>query len=229
MPAIRPSERSSGVATVAAIVSGLAPGSDACTEMVGKSICGSAETGNAWKARMPASATPMVSSVVATGRAMNGADRLKRGGCRLMRRAEDAGDSPPCMRRASESKARYTTGVVNSVSTWLTSRPPTMVMPSGCRSSEPTPVPNIKGNALASADTVVIRIGRKRSRQAWKIASSGDLPASRCGGEREIDDHDGILLDDADQQDDADDADDAEVVAAQHQRQQRANPGRRQR
>ena len=29
MPAMRPSERSSGVATVAAIVSGLAPGSDA--------------------------------------------------------------------------------------------------------------------------------------------------------------------------------------------------------
>jgi uncharacterized protein (DUF4213/DUF364 family) len=34
-PAIRPNERSSGVATVAAIVSGLAPGSDACTEIVG--------------------------------------------------------------------------------------------------------------------------------------------------------------------------------------------------
>ena len=35
MPAIRPSERSSGVATVAAMVSGLAPGSDAWTEIVG--------------------------------------------------------------------------------------------------------------------------------------------------------------------------------------------------
>ena len=34
-PAMRPSERSRGVATVAAIVSGLAPGSDACTEIVG--------------------------------------------------------------------------------------------------------------------------------------------------------------------------------------------------
>ena len=34
-PLMRPSERSSGVATVAAIVSGLAPGSDACTEIVG--------------------------------------------------------------------------------------------------------------------------------------------------------------------------------------------------
>ena len=34
-PAMRPSARSSGVATVAAIVSGLAPGSDACTNTVG--------------------------------------------------------------------------------------------------------------------------------------------------------------------------------------------------
>jgi hypothetical protein len=34
-PAMRPSERSSGIATVAAIVSGLAPGRLAWTEMVG--------------------------------------------------------------------------------------------------------------------------------------------------------------------------------------------------
>ena len=34
-PAMRPSARSSGVATVEAMVSGLAPGSCACTEIVG--------------------------------------------------------------------------------------------------------------------------------------------------------------------------------------------------
>ncbi len=34
-PAMRPSARSSGVATVAAMFSGLAPGNDADTEMVG--------------------------------------------------------------------------------------------------------------------------------------------------------------------------------------------------
>ncbi len=59
------------------------------------------------------------------------------------------------------------TGVVNSVSTWLTSSPPTMVMPSGWRSSEPTPVPSIRGRAPSRAAMVVIRIGRKRSRHAW--------------------------------------------------------------
>ena len=71
------------------------------------------------------------------------------------------------------------TGVVNSVSTWLTISPPTMVMPSGWRSSEPTPRPSISGSAASSAAMVVIRIGRKRSRQAWRIASRGVLPSWR--------------------------------------------------
>ena len=74
--AILPRYRSSGLATLVATVSGLAPGSCAWTEMVGKSTCGSAETGNLETARMPASAIPIVSNVVATGRAMNGADRF---------------------------------------------------------------------------------------------------------------------------------------------------------
>ena len=46
MPAMRPNWRSSGVATEEAMVSGLAPGSDAPTEITGKSICGSGETGS---------------------------------------------------------------------------------------------------------------------------------------------------------------------------------------
>ena len=45
-PAMRPNCRSSGVATDDAIVSGLAPGSDADTEIVGKSTCGSGDTGS---------------------------------------------------------------------------------------------------------------------------------------------------------------------------------------
>ncbi len=45
-PAMLPSARSSGVATVDAIVSGLAPGSEADTEMVGKSTCGKGATGS---------------------------------------------------------------------------------------------------------------------------------------------------------------------------------------
>ena len=54
-----------------------------------------------------------------------------------------------------------------------------MQMPSGWRSSEPTPVPRISGTAANKAASVVIRIGRKRKRQAWKIASQGSSPSSR--------------------------------------------------
>ena len=71
-PAMRPSARSSGVATVAAMISGLAPGSCAGTEMVGKSTCGSGDTGSRRKAAAPASVMPAVSSVVATGRRIDG-------------------------------------------------------------------------------------------------------------------------------------------------------------
>ncbi len=45
-PAMRVNCFSSGVATAAAITSGLAPGRPACTVMVGKSTSGRAETGN---------------------------------------------------------------------------------------------------------------------------------------------------------------------------------------
>src|SRR5512140_3974060 len=45
-PAMVEKRRSSGVATVAAIVSGLAPGSDAVTWMVGKSTVGRSATGS---------------------------------------------------------------------------------------------------------------------------------------------------------------------------------------
>ena len=71
-PAITPSRRSSGVATLVAMVSGLAPGSVADTEIDGKSTCGSGDTGSTKKAAMPASARPMVSSTVAMGRRTNG-------------------------------------------------------------------------------------------------------------------------------------------------------------
>src|SRR5215469_456093 len=75
-PAIRPNWRSSGVATDEAIISGLAPGRLAPTVIVGKSTWGSGETGNCLNATAPASAMAVVSSVVATGRRMNGEERL---------------------------------------------------------------------------------------------------------------------------------------------------------
>ncbi len=53
------------------MVSGLAPGSAADTDMVGKSTCGSGETGNNRKATIPASAMAITRRVVATGLRMN--------------------------------------------------------------------------------------------------------------------------------------------------------------
>jgi hypothetical protein len=78
-PAIRPNERSSGVATLEAMVSGLAPGILAETEIVGKSTCGNGATGNCKKPSNPAKATPNVSRVVATGREMKISEKLMAG------------------------------------------------------------------------------------------------------------------------------------------------------
>ena len=46
------------------------------------------------------------------------------------------------------------------------------------------------------------------------------------GFQREVHDHDAVLLDNADEQDDADDGDDAEVLAEEHEREQGAHAGR---
>src|SRR6266702_3703655 len=73
-PAMCPSWRSSGAATEVAMVSGSAPGSPADTEMVGKSTWGSGDTGRSRKAITPASTSPKVRRVVATGRFMKGAE-----------------------------------------------------------------------------------------------------------------------------------------------------------
>src|ERR1044072_6469079 len=91
-PAMRPNCRSRGVATDDAMVSGLAPGSDAETEMVGKSTCGSGETGSSRNATAPASAMAAVRSVVATGLGMNGAEMLMRRSARSHARTAVPGD-----------------------------------------------------------------------------------------------------------------------------------------
>ncbi|MNQ70914.1 hypothetical protein D3C85_855670 [compost metagenome] len=76
MPAMVPSERSSGVATLEAITCGLAPGRLACTVITGKSICGSGDTGSRPKLKAPASRIARLNSRVATGRRMKGAERF---------------------------------------------------------------------------------------------------------------------------------------------------------
>ena len=67
------------------MICALAPGRLAGTEMVGKSTCGSGETGSTVKAMRPAMAIATVSRVVATGRRMKGAEMFMRcpAGCWL--------------------------------------------------------------------------------------------------------------------------------------------------
>src|SRR6266568_5137439 len=69
-----PNWRSRGAATDEAIISALAPGKLALTEMVGKSTCGNGETGRTLNAMAPAIAIAIVSKVVATGRWINGVE-----------------------------------------------------------------------------------------------------------------------------------------------------------
>src|SRR5262249_47796249 len=75
-PAIRVNCFSSGVATDAAITSGLAPGKPALTVIVGKSTSGSAETGSRVYAMPPASVRATMNSDVAIGRLMHGVEML---------------------------------------------------------------------------------------------------------------------------------------------------------
>ncbi|MCY1371050.1 hypothetical protein D9M69_581780 [compost metagenome] len=76
IPEMLPSERSSGVVTLEAMISGLAPARLACTVITGKSICGSGATGNRPKLSAPTSRIARLSSMVATGRRMKGAERF---------------------------------------------------------------------------------------------------------------------------------------------------------
>jgi hypothetical protein len=59
------------------MVSGLAPGRFAPTEIVGKSTWGSGETGRKRKATMPDRSIANVMSDVATGRRMNGTEKFE--------------------------------------------------------------------------------------------------------------------------------------------------------
>src|ERR1035441_721334 len=73
-PAMWLNWRSNGAAIEDAVIAGLAPGKLPETEIVGKSTCGKGETGRTLNAMAPTSVMPAVSSVVATGRRMKGAE-----------------------------------------------------------------------------------------------------------------------------------------------------------
>src|SRR5579864_1368819 len=77
-PGICENCRSSGWAMFDAVVSGLAPGRLALTEMVGKSTSGSAATGRFMKPTIPNTRNAAAISDVAIGRRMKGAEMFMR-------------------------------------------------------------------------------------------------------------------------------------------------------
>jgi hypothetical protein len=72
-------------------------------------------------------------------------------------------------------------------------------------------------------------MGRKRSAAGVRDGGARIHAETALGFEREIHHHDGVLLDDADQQQDAEKGDQAEFGAGRQQREQRADAGGRQR
>ena len=59
-------------------------------------------------------------------------------------------------------------------------------MPSGRRNSDPAPKPKAIGSAPRIAAKLVIMIGRKRLRQASRIASFASTPAACCPSAKSI-------------------------------------------
>ena len=75
-PAMAPSARSSGPATVAAMLVGLAPCRLAVTTTIGVSICGNGATGSCRHASQPASRMASASMVLPMGRRMKKRNRF---------------------------------------------------------------------------------------------------------------------------------------------------------
>ena len=121
------------------------------------------------------------------------------------------------------------TGVVKSVSTCETMRPPTMAMPSGRRSSLPTPMPIASGSAPKKRGECRHHNGPKAHQAGLIDRFFGTESFVALGVEREIHHHDRVLFHDADEQDDADRRDDRKLVAAHKHREQRSQSRRRQR
>ena len=96
------------------------------------------------------------------------------------------------------------TGVVYSVSAWLTINPPTMVIPRGWRNSEPVPVPKASGTAPKSAASVVIMIGTEAQHASLEDRVLGAFAMLPLGDQGKVNHHDGVLLHQANEQYDAD-------------------------
>src|SRR5208337_912578 len=214
MPAILPNWRSRGVATEEAMISGLAPGRPAPTEIVGKSTWGRGETGNSRKATAPASAMAAVRSVVATGRRMNGAERLmvsirrdhfrssivrtarREAMCELVE--EDVNDRSRVERQNLTQEQTANHGDAQGATQLRTY--------SGTQG---------KWQAGQQCSHGGHHDGTKSQEAGFINGDFRLLAFFALRFQSEVDHHNSVFLDDSDQQDDSDESDDAEFLAEQ--------------
>ena len=104
-----------------------------------------------------------------------------------------------------------------------------MVMPSGLRSSEPVPLSMRQRQRAEQRGERRHHDGPEAQQRRLDDGIARRQAARALGLEREVDHHDGVLLDDAHQQDDADQRHERQIEPGEHQRQHRADAGRRQR
>src|SRR5215472_2429131 len=221
--AMVPRWRSKGVATVAAMTSGLAPAICAWTTMVGKSTWGSGATGKWRKATIPARVSPRVSSVVATGRRMKTSVGFMGGGSWPNRGVRLAAPA--------EAPAEIVEGEVDHRGGEKRQH---LAHDQPADNGDAERLAQLRTGAAAQHEGERPQDRRHGRHQDWPEAQQAGLVdrlprrlafvALRVQGE--VDHHDRVLLDDANQQHDSDDGDDVELVPGDHQAQQGADPGR---
>src|SRR5947208_6884146 len=223
-PAMRPNWRSSGVATADAMVSGLAPGRPAWTWIVGNSTWGRGATGRKRKASTPAIATARVSSDVVTGRLMKVEEITG-----LLRRhfGVDGVAHAQSLKALGEA-------VKSEINDGSRVEGEQLAQQQAAHDGDSERLPQLRSRSCPEGQRQPAqkrRHGghhdRSESQQARLVDGLfGRLAFFALCLESEVNHHDGVLLDDADQQDDADQRDHAELRVTDQEGQDGADPGR---
>src|SRR6266481_8986617 len=234
--AICPMRRSSGAATAVAIVWGSAPGRAAVTMIVGYSTRGRDATARKRNASAPLRNSASISRLTPTGRFRHVAKKPttnSRSNFRLQ-------SFPPSLRRL-QGRPYPTTKlrlhpVEHYVDHWRRVERQELAEKQGADDGDPEWTAQLRPGPAAKRKRD--RPEQSRHRRHHDRAKAlergiedrlfGPHPKGPLGIKREVDHHDGVLLDDADEQDDGDHPHQRQVVAGDHERDQRPDASRRQ-
>jgi hypothetical protein len=182
-----------------------------------QSTRGSGDTGRRRNATAPASAKPIVSSVVATGRSMKGDDNVCIHGPLPER---------PRARRAAVRAARPPAlqAIEGEIDDRRREERQHLAEDQAADHRDAERMAQLRAHAPADHQRQrAQQRGHRRHHDRAESAAATPRRSRRAaslplalGVEREVDHHDRVLLHDADQQDDADDRDHVEVVAGEH-------------